>query len=249
MLPAAFFELYQGLPREGPGSDASTLRALQAVPNLPPRPRVLDLGCGPGKQTLVLARALQTTITASDTHQPFLDELTQRADAQGLSELVETRNISMDASDEPVASVDLVWSEGAAYCIGVTRALELWRPLVRPGGAVVFSEATWLTDNPPDEVRLFWQEAYPGIRTISGNVARAEGAGYRVTTTFPLPSKDWWTEYYTPLESRMQTLRDGGDVEPDLRAVIEESGKEIDMFRRFSDSYGYVFYVCVKAED
>ncbi len=248
MLPDAFFALYGGLPRQGPGSDVSTLRALGAVPNLPPKPRVLDLGCGPGRQTLVLAHALQARITAIDTHRPFLDELCQRAATAGLSHLIEARCVSMDALDEPAGSVDLIWCEGAAYTVGVARALVLWRPLLRPGGVVAFSEATWFTDTPADEVRLFWQEVYPDIKTIAGNIALAKEAGYEVSDSFPLPDEDWWSEYYTPLEARVRTLRGAGGVQPDLQAVIDETEREIDMFRRYSDNYGYVFYVCVKPE-
>ena len=65
----AFFKLHSGLPREGPGSDASTRKAIRALPSLPPSPRVVDLGCGPGRQTLVLAQALSSSIIAADIHQ------------------------------------------------------------------------------------------------------------------------------------------------------------------------------------
>ena len=53
---ALFFELFSGLPRQGPGSAASTRRALGLVPGVGPRTRVLDIGCGTGDQTMVLAR-------------------------------------------------------------------------------------------------------------------------------------------------------------------------------------------------
>ena len=54
---ALFFELFTGLPRQGPGSTPSTRRALGLVPGVGPRTRVLDIGCGTGAQTLVLAEA------------------------------------------------------------------------------------------------------------------------------------------------------------------------------------------------
>jgi methylase of polypeptide subunit release factors len=66
------------LPREGPGDDASTECALRLLQHLPPRPRILDIGSGPGAQTLVLARATGGTVTAIDVHQPFLDESMRR---------------------------------------------------------------------------------------------------------------------------------------------------------------------------
>ena len=82
-LPEVFFELHRDLPREGPGDDASTLRALAMCTELPAQPDVLDVGCGPGMQTLALATATGGTVTAVDAHEPFLDQLRQRAEAAG----------------------------------------------------------------------------------------------------------------------------------------------------------------------
>lgn len=52
---AAFMELHHGLPRQSPGSDATTRHLLSLCGPLPERPRVLDLGCGPGRSALLLA--------------------------------------------------------------------------------------------------------------------------------------------------------------------------------------------------
>ena len=51
-----FLEIYGTLPRAGPGSTEDTLRALALVPGDPRPKTVLDLGCGPGPQTVVLDR-------------------------------------------------------------------------------------------------------------------------------------------------------------------------------------------------
>ncbi|MBU1742495.1 MAG: class I SAM-dependent methyltransferase, partial [Proteobacteria bacterium] len=66
----AFFTLHQDIPREGPGSDTATRQAINRLPALPEKPAVLDLGCGPGKQTLVLAWELGVPVIAIDFHQP-----------------------------------------------------------------------------------------------------------------------------------------------------------------------------------
>ena len=64
-----FFDVQSDLPRQGPGDDGCTRRALALCYPLPDAPRVLDIGCGPGAQTLVLARELRrATITAIDVH-------------------------------------------------------------------------------------------------------------------------------------------------------------------------------------
>ncbi|ADO70164.1 class I SAM-dependent methyltransferase [Stigmatella aurantiaca] len=75
----ALFHLFNGLPRQGPGQDASTREALHRLPRQPEAPRVLDLGCGTGKQTLVLAQELKVPILAVDSHAPFLSQLEAEA--------------------------------------------------------------------------------------------------------------------------------------------------------------------------
>ncbi|MCI0671461.1 MAG: class I SAM-dependent methyltransferase, partial [Myxococcaceae bacterium] len=202
----AFWMLHDGLPREGPGSDACTREALRRLGPLPPSPRVLDLGCGPGRQTLVLARALDAVITAVDQHAPFLRQLEASAAAEGLAHRVRTRCADFGALEEPAGSVDLVWSEGAIYNLGWEAGLSRWRPLLRPGGAMALTECTWLTDAPPAEAAAFFREAYPAMGTVASNCEVARRVGLTVVETFALPPAAWWDEYYRPLEARLEAL-------------------------------------------
>ena len=73
------FELFENTPRLGPGSAASTRRALRMLPADLRIERVLDLGCGTGASTLVLAEQTNAAITAVDIHPPFLATLRARA--------------------------------------------------------------------------------------------------------------------------------------------------------------------------
>jgi precorrin-6B methylase 2 len=70
-----FYEIFAGLPRQGPGDRHSTLRALKSIPGLPYFACILDIGCGTGNQTIDLAGAINGQIIAADNHQPFLDTL------------------------------------------------------------------------------------------------------------------------------------------------------------------------------
>jgi serine/threonine-protein kinase HipA len=245
MSHSALFTLHQDLPREGPGSDACTREALRRLPALPPNPRVLDLGCGPGKQTRVLARELACRITAVDRHEPYLQELRDAAAREGLGDRIDTR--CWDMADLPIepGTADLIWSEGAAYNIGFENALRLWRPLLKPSGALALTECSWLTESPDEALRAFWDAAYPEIGTVDVNRERAEAVGYRVLDTFPLPSEAWWAEYYTPLQARIARLRPTADA--DLAAVLDEAEQEIALFQRYHTSYGYVFYLLAPA--
>lgn len=237
----AIFRLFEGLPRQGPGSDACTREALRRPGPLPPTPRVLDLGCGSGRAALVLAETLRTKVIAVDNHQPFLDRLRETAHERGLETLIETRCADMAAPGVPAGSVDLLWSEGAIYQLGFERGLRLWRPLLAPDGRAAVSECSWLVAQPPDEAAAFFAKAYPGMAGIEQNVARANAAGFAVIDRFTLPPEAWWDEYYAPLEERMARLAPAADA--DLATVIEETRREIELYRSCGDSYGYVFYL------
>ncbi|HEV7735705.1 MAG TPA: class I SAM-dependent methyltransferase [Candidatus Binatia bacterium] len=237
-----FFTLYRDLPRYGPGCDDATREALRRLGPLAPRSRVLDLGCGNGAQTLVLAASLDDpSVTAVDLHQPFLDELTVAAAHTGLGDRIHTRCDDFGALDEPPGCADLLWSEGAIYHLGFAGGLQRWRPLLAPDGRAAVTELTWLTDAPPDDAATFWRDAYPAMTTEDGNRAAADEVGWIVDDTFTLPASAWWESYYAPLAARIAVLRP--DADDALRAVIADTEREIDLWIDHGGAYGYVFYL------
>ena len=139
----------------------------------------------------------------------------------------------------PIAprSLDLLWSEGAAYNIGFANALRLWRPLLAPNGIAVLSECTWLSDDRPADVAAFWHAAYPVMGTITENIERAEHAGYNVLDTHTLPAEAW-DDYYAPI---FQAVEAGNAAHLDP-AFTAELAQERAIWRASRGSYGYVFY-------
>jgi SAM-dependent methyltransferase len=237
----ALFRLHEGLPRQGPGSDACTREALRRLPPLPPQPRIADLGCGSGKPSLVLAEALGSRVIAIDIYQPYLDQLTEAAARRGLGHLIEARQADMAAPGLAPGSLDLLWSEGAIFVLGFAEGLALWRPLLASRGLAAITECTWLSDERPGEAVRFFEAAYPAMGSVADNVARAEAAGFEVLDHFTLPPAAWWDEYYTPLLARLDAL--APEADPALRAEIEATRREIDVYRAHGASYGYVFYL------
>lgn len=238
-----FLEVYGTLPRAGPGGDEHTRRALAALPGPAPR-TVLDLGCGPGAQTIALAAALpDARILAVDLLPSMVDRATGRIAAHGLADRVIAIVGDMAAPSVEPASQDLIWCEGAIYHLGVTEALTAWRPLLRSGGAVAFTEAVWLVDDPPAEIRRWWAEAYPAITDVAGTEERIAAAGYRTVTSFVLPASAWWDEYYEPMQRRVAELRERSADDPVVAGVLAEADSEIDHFLRFSETYSYAFFV------
>ena len=51
-----FYSIFENIPRQGPGTKASTLKAFSAIKTLPQDAQILDIGCGKGVQTSLPAR-------------------------------------------------------------------------------------------------------------------------------------------------------------------------------------------------
>jgi SAM-dependent methyltransferase len=239
-----FFELHSGLPREGPGSRACTARALSIAGALPAAPRVLDIACGPGMQTMDLAELLPgANIVALDNHAPFLAELERRARHSGAEGRVTTVRADMAAIPFPPGSFDLIWCEGAAYIIGFEKALRAWRPLLKPGGKLALTEAAWLRPDPPDSLRRWWLEGYPGMSDVESCRKLVRDCGYALLGDFVLPESAWWNDYYDPIRARLAQLSPKHAGHPVWDAVLQDHETEIDMYRRYASYYGYVFLV------
>ncbi|HEY0833955.1 MAG TPA: class I SAM-dependent methyltransferase [Azospirillum sp.] len=246
-----FFALHAGLPRQAPGSDAVTQEALRRLRphGLPDDPVALDIGCGPGRSLMMLARVTGGRVTGIDVHPPFLAEAQRRINEAGLGRRAWAERCSMtDLGGYPPGMFDLLWGEGSIYIVGFGEGLERWRHLLKPGGLAAFSELTWLTENPPADARAFWADAYPRMATEAANREAAARAGYRVLDTFTLPPSAWWDEYYGPLEARIAEIRERDPRDEDWAAVLDAEQAEIDLYRRFGASYGYVFYLLRRAD-
>lgn len=240
-----FMEIQVGLDQQGPGTDELTLRALELLPTLPRSPAVLDVGCGPGRQTVCLARALPDTerILAVDFFEVFLKQLDARKEAAGLAHRIQTRQGDMARLGLPPASFDLIWCEGAIYIMGFAEGLAAWRPLLRPGGCVAVTEVSWLVDDPPAEIQEFWAAAYPGMTSVEGNLKRVRDAGYHLVDHFALSARSWWDGYFNPLMERHAAARQRYAGDEEALAVVAEGEDEIELFRRYHETYGYVFYL------
>ena len=238
-----FLQVYGTLPRAGPGSDALTARALDLVPGEPAR-TVLDLGCGPGAQTLALAKALPTArIIALDMLPQMVTETNRRCRDAGIADRVRADVGDMAEPLVSPGSQDLIWCEGAAYFLGVENALRTWRSLLTPGGSIAFTEPVWLRPDPPEEVRRWWESQYPAITDDLGVRAAAQAASFRTISSFSFPAKTWWDEYYEPMQLRIADLRASHPEDPAAIDVVEGAEQEIDYHRRFSDCYSYGFFI------
>ncbi|MEO0432850.1 MAG: class I SAM-dependent methyltransferase [Cyanobacteria bacterium J06656_5] len=237
-----FLEIYGTLPRAGPGSNALTRRAFEMMSDVPESPHILDVGCGPGMQTVELLRLSSGTAVALDLFPEMISQVRASAEGAGVSDRLETLAQDMTKMAFPESSFDIVWSEGAIYFLGFEAGLKKVKAFVKPGGYVAISEAVWLKPDPPSGAVEFWKD-YPEIDTVAAKLDVIKRVGYEPIGHFILPPAAWTEQYYNPMEQRIveKTIEWSGI--PEAEAVLKEARNEISTFRKYADYFSYTFFV------
>jgi ubiquinone/menaquinone biosynthesis C-methylase UbiE len=238
-LEEKMYKFYDGLDTLGPGSEETTIRLLELIPSSSDGIEAIDIGCGTGRSSMVLAKH-GVKVTAVDNYQLFLDSIDKKARQDGLSDKIRTLNLSMDQLKLPSNSFDLVWSEASAYVLGFEKALQVWKKLLKPNGYMVVTECCWTNENPPKEVSEFWSKEYPGMLKVTEAQRIAEEIGFEVVDTLTLPESDW-ENYYEPLKIRAKELEK--DAGPETKQVIEHTRKEIAIRDEYNSDYAYVAFI------
>lgn len=240
-------EIHKDMPRQGAGRNKYTQKAFEMIPKIK-KPRILDIGCGPGMQTIKLAKLSNGEVIGIDIVGQYLNQLNESIVKENLQDRVKAINQSMFEIKYPIESFDIIWAEGSIFIIGFKKGLLEWRKYIKQNGYLAVHEMAWIKENPPQEISDYWERVYPEINTIENNLRIIERCGYRSIGYFPLPEDAWWDLYYTPLERRLKDLKIKFNDNPKGMEMVEEAQLEIDMFRKYSLWYGSVFYVMQKIE-
>ncbi len=249
-------DYYGSISRQGPGSDAATLRALELSDCQHihgDKLRIVDMGCGTGAATRVLAKALpHAHILAVDFLEAFLrrleSDISMHEDAADIAPRVSTLHANMATHAFAPDSFHMIWSEGAIYNIGFEAGIAAWRPLLKEKGLLVLSEITWLTHKRPQELQSYWDNIYPEIDSAAGKIRQLEAQGYMVKGYFPLAPACWTENYYAP-QARIQEAFLARHARNDMaRALVEEQREEAALYARFHEFYGYGVYVAQRCE-
>jgi len=233
---ADFMRVFEKLERWGPGSESETQKALSLVPK--PPGNILEIGCGKGLATKVLAEYSQAEITAVDNEPSALDRLAQRFKQQGNSERLKTMCASMTELPFAKESFDLIWAEGSAYIMGVVKALTAWKPLLRQQGYLMVSDMVWRTDNPSRESIEFWNNEYPDMQSVQTRIEQMKKCGYQVVEHFPL-SEEAWLNYYSPLAKRVTECAS----EMPSSEALKDIKHEVNICTQFADEFGYHVFI------
>lgn len=240
-------EFFSNMDRQGPGSPEVTLKALNFIDNLNAESRIVDLGCGTGGQTMVLAQHAPGKITGIDLFPDFIQLFNRNAERLNLQNRVHGVIGSMEDLPFEEKELDLIWCEGAIYNIGFERGLNEWYKFLKTGGYIAVSEASWFTSERPAELEDFWKDAYPEIDTIPHKVAQMQTAGFIPVATFILPENCWLEHFYTPQIKAQEKFLNKYAENQMAKELISNLRHEAQLYAKYKAFYGYVFYVGKKA--
>ena len=238
-----FYELFEALPRGGPGDNNSTRRAFNAIPYPPQQPLILDIGCGPGVQTIELAKLSKGRIIALDNHQAFLDKLIKNAKNEGLLDHITPENRSMHDMTFEENTFDIIWSEGALYFMGFQKGLRRCHQLLKDGGYLAVTEIVYLMANPPAPLIQYFETEYPDIKTVEDKIDEIQKEKFHLISHFTLPDSSWLDNFYLPMEGAITRLNEKYQGNQIALVVFEEMKNEINLYKEFSDFYGYEFFI------
>jgi SAM-dependent methyltransferase len=134
--------------------------------------RILDVGCGTGFLSLLLAEQGHT-VTGIDLSPEMRTKAAEKAKKAEL-------NISFipgDAEEPPFSqqSFDVIVSRHVAWTLpSPQKALENWKALLAPGGAVVIIDGVWTPRDPGSKIRFLLADF---IRLLQGQVKHFFWAG------------------------------------------------------------------------
>jgi ubiquinone/menaquinone biosynthesis C-methylase UbiE len=235
-------QTHVGLQRQGPGSAEMTVKALGFLDNHGIT-RVADLGCGTGKQTMVLAQHLSGSITGLDFIPDFISVFNDKAKNRGLQERVNGVVGSMENLPFQKDEFDIIWSEGAIDNIGFENGLIHWRGFLKEGGHVAVTCPSWFTNERPAEIEKFWSDAGCRLDTIGENVQIMQKAGYIPVATFAIPESCWTDNYFAPRQAAEKTLLQKNLGNEAVEGYIEGDEYEVELYSKYNRFYGYVFYI------
>ena len=236
-------EAHIGLERQGPGSPETMAQAIGFLGSLEQFEQILDLGCGTGGQTLLLAEHLPGTVTGLDMFPDFVNRLNENAKSRGLEGRVKGVVGNMESLTFQKNAFDLIWSEGAIDNIGFEKGLRHWHDFLKQGGYVAVTCPSWITKEHPAAVEQFWSEAGSHLDSVETNIGILQEVGYEYVASFVLPEECWTENYYIPREAAIRKLMEKYAGSDTMKQYAEMNRCEVELFRKYKKHYGYVFYI------
>ena len=194
-------------------------KAISIIPIIE-NPRILDVGCGSGVPTLMIAEKFNGKITAVDSDTKSIDIFREKVKELNLSNRVALFNSSMFDIKVKHNQYDLILAEGLLNVVGFQKGfLRLIKLLKRKGFIIIHDE---------------FQNQNEKIEFIKNN-------GCKILNSFVLDEQIWWNDYFKCLEKEISS-----NSNKEFLKLFKSDLQEIKLFKKNPSQYISVYYIIEK---
>jgi ubiquinone/menaquinone biosynthesis C-methylase UbiE len=203
-----------------------TLLSAGKLAQLEPDKIVLDLGCGKGFPSLLLASIFGVRIEGFDINKSYVEYANSRARMLNLSHRVkytceDVRELRLSRKYDVVASLGL----GIANVYGdISSALRIFKTMLYEGGVLILAEPAWLLKPISSEVLKVLGEVENSFLTRFEMQQLMEESQFQVLGYFA-SSKEDWELYVRPIYIAMH------EIIKNKNGLAEEAQRVIDGFK------------------
>ena len=195
-------------------------KAISIIPIIE-NPRILDVGCGSGVPTLMIAEKLNGKITAVDTDAKSIDILREKVKGLNLSNRVTLSNSSFLDIKVKNNQYDLILAEGLLNVVGFQKGfLRIIKLLKRKGFIIIHDE---------------FQNQNEKIEFIENNDCK-------ILDSFVLDEQIWWNDYFKCLEKEISSI-----LNEEFLKLFKSDLQEIIMFKKNPFRYKSTYYIIEKS--
>lgn len=173
------------------------------------QPNILDVGCGKGFSTILLATETDGNIYGIDVDRDSLDILQEKITRYGLEDRISIIHDSISHHRFDKNSFDIIWAEGSLFIMGFKQSLSDWYQLIKPRGFLV---------------------VHDGMDAIDKKLEMISGLGYLLINHFTITETQWWTTYFSPLKDLIKRYEQQSHTDEKLYALLLKDKAEVSLY-------------------
>jgi hypothetical protein len=108
------------------------------------------------------------------------------------------------------------------------------------------TEIVYLVNNPPAPLIEYFEKEYPDIKVVKDKIELIRNERFHLISNFTLPKSSWLDSFYLPMEEELTRLNRKYQGNEIALGIFEQMKNEIDLYKKFSDFYGYEFFIMQK---
>ena len=196
------------------------IKALNHLPTLN-NPVMLDMGCGSGVPTTILANHFEGKVFAVDTDIRALTLLRRKIARQKFASAITICRKSVFDMDFTPQTFDLIIAEGLLNVIGFENGLKLADQVLKNQGYLIIHDEEGESEAKQEILARYH---------------------YQIIQRFTLDEKVWWNDFYSHLNSRIEA----GNA-PHKQELFQNDLAEIALYREKPALFRSVYYILRKA--